>query len=159
MPPVGRQSARRNVRSSLFLTTCTDEGIGTIPGVPDVPKDSSESKNESWGVSGDDSDDDDVSDDDGNDDDSDNNDDDVDSNADGDNEAKEYVRTPNNYEFSDDDEEYEELYNDVNARLKDAKHEEEGKRDAEMTDAGRHDVSQEKSYEQVEDDAHVTLTA
>ncbi|GKD28240.1 hypothetical protein Tco_1239018 [Tanacetum coccineum] len=69
------------------------------------------------------------------------------------------VHTPDNNEFSDDDEEYEELYKDVNVRLKDAEHEEEGKGDAEMTDAGRDNVSQEKSYEQVEDDAHVTLTA
>ncbi|GJU14516.1 hypothetical protein Tco_1142482 [Tanacetum coccineum] len=42
---------------------------------------------------------------------------------------EEYVYIPDNYEFSDDDEEYEELYKDMN------------------------------SYEQVEDDAHVTLTA
>ncbi|GJV27379.1 hypothetical protein Tco_1383827 [Tanacetum coccineum] len=84
--------------------------------------------------------------DDSNDDDSDdvsNDDDDVvDSDADGDNEAK-----------------YEELYKDVNVRLKDVDHEEEGKGDAEITNAGRDDVSQEKSYEQVEDDALVTLTA
>ncbi|GKD47128.1 hypothetical protein Tco_1271773 [Tanacetum coccineum] len=72
---------------------------------------------------------------------------------------EEYVCTPDNYGFSDDEEEYEELYKDVNVRLKDVKHEEEGKRDAEMTVIGRGDVSQEKSYEQVEDDAHVTLTA
>nr|GEX58082.1 hypothetical protein [Tanacetum cinerariifolium] len=70
------------------------------------------------------------------------NDDDVDRDADGDNEANE--------------EEYEELYKDMNVRLKDAKH--EGKGDAEMTGDGRDDVSQENSYEQVEDDAHVTLT-
>ncbi|GJR84634.1 retrovirus-related pol polyprotein from transposon TNT 1-94 [Tanacetum coccineum] len=119
-------------------------------------------------------------DDDSNDDDSDDvskDDDGVDSDADGDNEAsdgdedanpnlnqnddeekedeEEYVRTPDNYEFSNDDEEYEELYKDVNVRLKDLVHKEEGKGDAEMTDAA-HD---EKSYEQVEDDAHVTLTA
>ncbi|GKF89681.1 hypothetical protein Tco_0263644, partial [Tanacetum coccineum] len=90
-------------------------------------------------------------------------DDDVDSDADSDNEAKEeyeeeYVCIPNNYKFSN-DEKYEELYKDVNVRLKDAEHEEKGKGDAEMTDAGRDDVSHEKSYEQVEDDAHVTLTA
>ncbi|GJZ81931.1 hypothetical protein Tco_0646925 [Tanacetum coccineum] len=72
---------------------------------------------------------------------------------------EEYVRTPKNNEFSDDDEEYDELYKDVNLRLKDVEHEEEGKRDAEMTDAGHDDVSQEKSYEQVKDDAYVTLTA
>ncbi|GKD37026.1 hypothetical protein Tco_1257233 [Tanacetum coccineum] len=127
-------------------------------------------------------------DDDSNDDDSDDvsndDDNDVDSDADGDNEAsdtektdsdedenpnlnqndddeeeyeEEYVRTPENYEFSDDDEECEELYKDLNVRLKDSEHEEEGKRDAEMSDVGRDDV--EKLYEQVEDDAHVTLTA
>ncbi|GKG23432.1 hypothetical protein Tco_0391468, partial [Tanacetum coccineum] len=70
--------------------------------------------------------------------------------------GEEYAHTPNNYEFyDDDDEEYQELYKDVNVRLKDQVHKEEGKGDAEMTDAG-HD---EKSYEQVEDDAHVTLIA
>ncbi|GKE94006.1 hypothetical protein Tco_1578861, partial [Tanacetum coccineum] len=126
--------------------------------------------------------------DDSNDDDSDdvsNDDDDVDIDADGDNEAsdsertdsdkdenpnlnqnddeeeeykEEYVRTPENYEFFDDKEECEELYKDVNVRLKDAEHKEEGKGDAKMTDVGRDDISQEKSYEQVKDDAHVTLT-
>ncbi|GJY56682.1 hypothetical protein Tco_0455797 [Tanacetum coccineum] len=158
-------------------TTDTNEGTGTKPGDPDVPKYQSESENESWGDSDDDSNDDD-SDDVINDDDD---DDDVNSDAGGDNEAsdsektdfdedenpnlnqnddeeeeyeEEYVSTPDNYEFSDDDEEYEELYKDVNVRLKDAEHEEERKGDAEMTDVG-----QEKSYEQVEDDAHVTLTA
>ncbi|GKA86055.1 retrovirus-related pol polyprotein from transposon TNT 1-94, partial [Tanacetum coccineum] len=121
-------------------TTGTNEGTGTKPGVLDVPKD--QSKND---VS---NDDDDV----------------VDSDAYGDNEAssektdsdkdgnpnlnqnddeeEEYVRTPENYEFSNDDEEYEELYKDVNVRLKDAKHEEEGKRDAEKTDAGRDDKTE-----------------
>ncbi|GJX23615.1 hypothetical protein Tco_0228060 [Tanacetum coccineum] len=72
--------------------------------------------------------------------------------------VEEYVCITDKYEFSDDDEEYEELYKDVNVRLKDAEHKEEGKRDADMTDAGHDGVSQEKSYEQVEDDAHVTLT-
>nr|GEW55249.1 hypothetical protein [Tanacetum cinerariifolium] len=94
-------------------------------------------------------------------------DDDVNSDADGDNEAsdsertdsykdknlnlnhnnneeeeyeEEYVHTPDNYEFydDDDDEEYEELYKDVNVRLKDAEHKER-KGDAEMTDVGRDD--------------------
>nr|GFD25981.1 hypothetical protein [Tanacetum cinerariifolium] len=72
---------------------------------------------------------------------------------------EEYVCTPDNYEFFNDDEEYEELYKDVNVRLKESEHEEEGKGDVEMTDAGPGDGSQEKSYEQVKDDAHVTLTA
>ncbi|GKD06627.1 NB-ARC domains-containing protein, partial [Tanacetum coccineum] len=79
----------------------------------------------------------------------------------------EYVRTPANYESNDDEnenvdeEEYdridEELYKDVNVELKDVVHGEEGKGDAEMTNAGHDDVTQETTYDQVEDDAHVTL--
>ncbi|GJU50535.1 hypothetical protein Tco_1220090 [Tanacetum coccineum] len=99
-------------------TTGTDEGTGTKPGVLDVPKYQYESEHESWG----DSDDDDSNDDESND------DDDVDSDADGDNKAsdsektnfdedenhnlnqnddeeeeyeEEYVRTPDNHEFTD----------------------------------------------------------
>ncbi|GKE18255.1 hypothetical protein Tco_1425832 [Tanacetum coccineum] len=133
-------------------TTGTNKRTGTKVGVSDVPKDQSESENESWGNSEDDDSNDDDSDDVSNDDDN-----DVDSDADGDNEAsdsektdsdkddnpnlnqndddeeeyeEEYVRTPENYEFSDDDEEYEELYKDVNIRLKDAEHKEERKGDA-----------------------------
>ncbi|GKG36382.1 hypothetical protein Tco_0444060, partial [Tanacetum coccineum] len=60
------------------------------------------------------------------------------------------------YGFSD-DEEYEDLYGDVNVNLKDAEHEED-KGDKVMTDAGRENVSQEKVYEQVVYDAHVTIT-
>ncbi|GKA83651.1 hypothetical protein Tco_0805246, partial [Tanacetum coccineum] len=67
-----------------------------------------------------------------------------------------YIRTPSNYEFFG-DEEYEDLYGDVNVNLKDAEHE-EGKGDVKMTDAGRENVSQKKSYEQVIDDEHVTIT-
>ncbi|GKB46104.1 hypothetical protein Tco_0896857, partial [Tanacetum coccineum] len=66
----------------------------------------------------------------------------------------EYVRTPGSYGFTDDDEEYEELYKDVNVRLKDIEHGEKGKEDAEKTDAG----TQETTYEQVKDDEHVILT-
>nr|GEX85643.1 hypothetical protein [Tanacetum cinerariifolium] len=55
---------------------------------------------------------------------------------------EEYVRTPDNYEFTDDDEEYKELYKDVKVSLKDAEHEEEGKGDAEMTNAGCNDGTQ-----------------
>nr|GEW54484.1 integrase, catalytic region, zinc finger, CCHC-type, peptidase aspartic, catalytic [Tanacetum cinerariifolium] len=139
-------------------TTSTNERNGTIRGVPDVPKYQSESENKSWGNREDGDSNDDESDDV-------NNDDDVDSDADDDNEAsdsektnsdedenpnlnqndndededkyeeEEYVRTPDNYEFIDDEEEYEQLYKDVNVRLRDAKHGEEGKEDAEKTDA------------------------
>nr|GEW93190.1 hypothetical protein [Tanacetum cinerariifolium] len=137
-------------------TTGGNKGTGTILGVFDVPKDQSENKNESWRESGDNDD----SNDDDNDDDSD----------DGEEEYEdEYVRTPANYKSTNDEnedvdeEEYdridEELYKDVNVELKDVKHEEEGKEDVEMTDAGHDDVTQETTYDQVEDDAHVTLTA
>ncbi|GJU28871.1 hypothetical protein Tco_1172460 [Tanacetum coccineum] len=81
----------------------------------------------------------------------------------------EYVRTPDYYvptdeEFHEenrkfDEEEYDDLYKDVNITPKDTKLKNEGKGDAEMTDAGLKDVSQEKTYEQVVDDAHVTLTS
>ncbi|GKC47687.1 reverse transcriptase domain-containing protein [Tanacetum coccineum] len=142
-------------------TTSTNKGTGTKLGVPDVPKDQSKSKNESWGNSEDDDSNDDDNDEVTNDD-----NDDVDSDANCDNESsdsektdsddenpnlnqnndeeeeyeEEYIRTPDNYEFSNDDEEYEELYKDVNVRLKDSEHEEEGKGDAKMTDAGHDDV-------------------
>ncbi|GKD45541.1 hypothetical protein Tco_1270186 [Tanacetum coccineum] len=143
-----------SLKIKLDKKTGINERTGTKPGVPDVPKDQSESENESWGNSKDDDSNDDDSDDVTNDDD----DDDIDSDVDGDNEAsdsektnsdeddnpnlnqngdeeeeyeEEYVCTP---EFSDDEEEYEELYKDVNVLLKDAEHEEEGKEDAKMTD-------------------------
>nr|GEU61296.1 hypothetical protein [Tanacetum cinerariifolium] len=91
-------------------------------------------------------------------------DDDVDSDADGDKEAsdsektnsdedknpnlnqnddeeekyeEEYIRTLDSFEFTEDDEEYEELYKDVNVRLKETEHEVKGKRDEGMTDVGR----------------------
>ncbi|GKG32376.1 hypothetical protein Tco_0429886, partial [Tanacetum coccineum] len=47
----------------LKMTSGTDEGTGTKPGVPDVPKYDSESKKESWGDS-DEDDEDDLADDD-----------------------------------------------------------------------------------------------
>ncbi|GJS41379.1 hypothetical protein Tco_0566422 [Tanacetum coccineum] len=154
-------------------TTGADEGTGTKPRVPDVPKYSSKSENESCEDNGDDDDEnndnsDEVTKDD------DDDDDDVDSDADGDNEAsektasdkddeeeeneEEYVCTPNSFEFNDGDEEYEELYKDVNVRLTDTKHEEQGKEDKEMTNAGHDDSTQQTKYEQVKDDEHVTLT-
>ncbi|GJS06761.1 hypothetical protein Tco_0363557 [Tanacetum coccineum] len=55
---------------------------------------------------------------------------------------EEYVHTPDIVEFTDDDEEYEELYKDVNVRFQATKHKEEGKRDEEMTDAGRDEGTQ-----------------
>nr|GEU57825.1 hypothetical protein [Tanacetum cinerariifolium] len=110
-------------------TTSTNEGISTKLGVLDVPKDQYKSENVSWGNS----EDDDRHNDDGD-------DDDVDSDAGGDIEAsdsektnydkdeipnlnqnkdedeEDYVHTPNSFKFTKDDEEYEELYKDVNMR-------------------------------------------
>ncbi|GKE08848.1 hypothetical protein Tco_1412399, partial [Tanacetum coccineum] len=56
------------------------------------------------------------------------------------------------------DEEYDELYKDVNMKSKVAEQEEVGKKDAEMTDVVRESGSQEMSYVQVVEDAHMTLT-
>ncbi|GJW19248.1 hypothetical protein Tco_0026684 [Tanacetum coccineum] len=67
------------------------------------------------------------------------------------------------YESDDDyenmfEEEDDDLYKDVNVRSLGAEHEKERKGDEEMTDANQN-ASQEKSYEQVVEDAHVTLTS
>ncbi|GJY02038.1 copia protein [Tanacetum coccineum] len=156
----------------------SSDGVGSLPKVPD------EQEDKTTGDSGDDDSNDDESDEVTTDDDDDD-DDDVDSDADGDNEAsdskktdsdedenpnlnqnddeeeeneEEYVRTPDSFEFNDDDKEYEELYKDVNVRLKDTEHEEQGKEDEEMSDGGRDDSTQQTKYEQVKDDENVTLT-
>ncbi|GKC13842.1 hypothetical protein Tco_1010624 [Tanacetum coccineum] len=152
------------------------EGTGVKLGVPNVYKaDSSESDNESWGDSEDDNESDDNNDEDSENDDDDGNDaqdserTDLDEdenpnlnlNVDEEEETQEeeYVHTTNysvptdeetdneNKEF--DDEEYDDLYKDVNVRSKVAEHEEVGKGDVEMTDATRESGSQEKSYELV----------
>nr|GEX54765.1 hypothetical protein [Tanacetum cinerariifolium] len=146
--------------------------------VPYVPKYHSESENKSWGYSEDDDNNDDDSDDASNDE----SENDADSDDDVDNDASDSKRTDSDddenptFTLKDDKEEeyedeffhtqkmmmkkkeYEELYKDVNVRLKDSVLK-EMKGDEEMSDATRESVSQEKSYEQVEDDAHVTLTA
>ncbi|GJU41295.1 hypothetical protein Tco_1194252 [Tanacetum coccineum] len=57
---------------------------------------------------------------------------------------EEDVRTPDSFEFNHDDEEYDELYKDVNVRSKLAEHEEVGKGDAEMTDI-THESSKQSS--------------
>ncbi|GKD58779.1 hypothetical protein Tco_1296288 [Tanacetum coccineum] len=111
---------------------------------------------ESWGDSGDDDNDDDSNEVTKEDDDE----DDVESdNDDKEEEEKEEedVVTPNIFEFNDDEEEYDELYKDVDVKSLDADSEKERKGDAEMTNADQ-SASQEKSYEQVIKDAHVTLT-
>ncbi|GKB24268.1 hypothetical protein Tco_0863669 [Tanacetum coccineum] len=142
-------------------------GTDTTLGVPDVPKYLSESENESWGDSDDNESNDDNSDEVIKDDDE----DDVESDANDDNEAsdsenidsnkdenlnlnlkddeeeekeEEDVRSPDSFEFNNDDEEYDELYKDVNVRSTVAEHEEVGKGDAEMTDTTHESASQEK---------------
>nr|GEX33517.1 hypothetical protein [Tanacetum cinerariifolium] len=159
-------------------TTGTDEGTGTKPGVPDVPSYKSNSDNESWGDSEDESDD--------HDDDSKGDDDDkADSDDDGNSDADDNERTDldddddenpsfnlKDYNEEEHDEEYEsdddyenvfkeedvDLYKDMYVRSLGAKPEKERECDEEMTDVD-HNVSQEKSYEQVIKDAHVTLTS
>ncbi|GJX78873.1 hypothetical protein Tco_0327022 [Tanacetum coccineum] len=136
-------------------TTRTNKGTGTKPGVPDVPKYLSKSENLSGGDSGDNDDNDDDSDEVTNDDDE----DDVESDANEDKEVSDsektdtdedenlkvkqndgeeeeheeaYVRTPDSFDINDDDEDYNELYKDVNVKSKVIEHEEVGKGDAEM---------------------------
>nr|GFA71412.1 hypothetical protein [Tanacetum cinerariifolium] len=136
-----------------------NEGTGTIPGVLDVPKDQSESENESWGESRDDDDsndddnyddsNEDDSDDDGNNDASNDEGTEFDNNQNDDDKEEEYVRTPSRYESINDEnkhvnkEEYdsidEELYKDMNVKLKDVEHGKEGKTNVENTDAGHDD--------------------
>ncbi|GKB49796.1 hypothetical protein Tco_0900549, partial [Tanacetum coccineum] len=118
---------------------------------PKVPDESEEKKTST--DEGTDSDDD--SNDDDSDDASNNDDDDVDSDAGEEEYEEECIRTPDSFEFTNDDEEYEELYKDVNVKLKATEHEEEGKGDAKMTDAGHDDGTQQTIYEQVKDDKHV----
>ncbi|GJZ71414.1 hypothetical protein Tco_0635265 [Tanacetum coccineum] len=116
-------------------TTGTNKGTGTIPGVPDVPKAQFESKNKSWGNSRDD---------DSNDDDSnDNVGDDEDLLEKEEAQDDEYVHTPEDYVHTEDktndeskefdEEEYEEIYGDVNISLKDAEPTDKEKGNVEMT--------------------------
>nr|GEW44169.1 retrovirus-related Pol polyprotein from transposon TNT 1-94 [Tanacetum cinerariifolium] len=99
-------------------------------GVSDVPTYDFESENKSWGDSEDDNDDD----------------------SDDDNKGEDDKAD------SDDDEEDDDLYKDVDVRSLGAEQEQERKGDKELTDADQN-FSQEKSYEQVVEDAHVTLTS
>ncbi|GJT67693.1 hypothetical protein Tco_1019173 [Tanacetum coccineum] len=159
-------------------TSGTDEGTGTKLGIPNVPTYDSESKNESWGDSEDDNDDD-------SDDVSKGDDDKADSDDDGNSDADDNERTDSDdddenpsftlkdYNEEEHDEEYEsdddyenmfeeedddDLYKDVDVRSLGTEHEKERQGHEEMTDADQN-VSQELSYEQVIEDAHVTLTA
>ncbi|GJS99496.1 hypothetical protein Tco_0820666 [Tanacetum coccineum] len=127
------------------LETHMLHGSGSGDGVGSQPKVLDEYEDKTTGDSIDDSNDDDS-------DDVTKDDDDVESDANGDNEAsdsektdsdedenpnlnqnedeEEYVYTPDSYGFNDDEEKYEELYKDVNVRLKATEHKEEGKGDA-----------------------------
>ncbi|GJY90713.1 hypothetical protein Tco_0505909 [Tanacetum coccineum] len=182
-------------------TSSTDEGTGTKPRVPDVPKYDSESKKESWVDSGeedhdDENDSEDENDDDGNDNNDDGDDDDdanhddnleddhtndddeeTDSDRTESDRIKIYVLNQSSTEYykgeeekfddeekiddeekmdeEEDDEVTKELYKDVNVNL--------GNEDIDMTNVdhggpGQQNVSQESGFEQVEEDAHVTLT-
>ncbi|GJS65405.1 hypothetical protein Tco_0679969 [Tanacetum coccineum] len=150
----------------------TNEGTGVRPGVPDVSKsDSFESDNKSWGDSDDDNESDD-NDDEGSENDDDSGNDAQDSkridsdeeenpnlnlNVDEEEETQkeEYVHTidysvPTDEETDDahmefDDEEYDDLYKDVNVRSKVVEHEEVGKGDVDMTDATHESGSKQSS--------------
>nr|GEU29629.1 ribonuclease H-like domain-containing protein [Tanacetum cinerariifolium] len=151
----------------------TSKGTGLKQGVLDVLKGKYfDSDNESWGNNEDESDD--VNNDDNvNDDDSENDDDDdgndahdserTDSDDDDENPSftlKEYDKEDydEEYEFDDDyenvyKEEDDDLFKDVDMRSLGVEHEKERKGDEEMNDADQN-VSKEKSYEQVIEDAH-----
>ncbi|GKB35482.1 putative reverse transcriptase domain-containing protein [Tanacetum coccineum] len=163
-------------------TSGTDEGTGTIPGVPDVPPYESKSDKESWGDSEDEDNDDDDgdNDDDGDSDDHDDDSDDERTESDRDEipdpkltnvdqteheeeeyddefyeEEEENIDDEETMYDEEDDEVTKELYDDVNVNL--------GNEDTDMTiaDQGALDqqnVSQESRIEQVEEDAYVTLT-
>ncbi|GJT83000.1 hypothetical protein Tco_1057342 [Tanacetum coccineum] len=146
-------------------TSGADEGTGTKPGVPDVPIYESKSEKESWGDSEDDENNfDDISDegDDDNDGNSGNDDDDNDeqegddtNDDDEDTDKEEKIDDEETMYDDEKDEVTKELYKDVKVNL--------GNEDTEMTNADQgaleqQNVSQEPGFEQVEEDAHVTLT-
>ncbi|GJX00995.1 hypothetical protein Tco_0184908 [Tanacetum coccineum] len=163
-------------------TTGVDEGTGTIPGVPDVPKYDFKSEKESWGDSREEDDENDSEDkiDDGDNDDDDDNQEGDDTNdddeeTDSDITKSDRIKIPilnqSSTEYYEEDEEKiddeetiddkeddkvtKELYKDVNVNL--------GNKDTEMTNVDQggseqQNVSQESGFEQVEEDAHVTLT-
>ncbi|GKE29089.1 hypothetical protein Tco_1444473 [Tanacetum coccineum] len=113
--PSGSGTATKPTPSTTLIKPfVTNEGTGVKPGVPNVPKYQSESENESCDARGDKE----ASDSQKTDSDEDENPN-LNQNDDEEEEyEEEYVRTPNSYEFTD-DEVYKELYKDVNARLKD----------------------------------------
>ncbi|GKC99554.1 hypothetical protein Tco_1169829, partial [Tanacetum coccineum] len=120
-------------------TTSVDEGTGTIPGVPNVPKYDSESEKGSWGDIVEEHDD-----------------DENDSEDKSDDEKEEKIDDEETMDKEEEDDEVtKELYDDVNANL--------GNEDTNTTNvdqggSSQQNVSQESRFEQVEEDAHVTLT-
>ncbi|GKA79822.1 hypothetical protein Tco_0786418 [Tanacetum coccineum] len=144
--------------SHMLHPSGSGDGVGSQPKVPDESEDKTTGTDEGTDSKDDDNDDDsgDISKGD---------DDKADSDDDDGNDAQDSERTDSDEEENPnlnlkefDDEEYDELYKDVNMRSKVAKHEEVRKGDVEMTDDTHESTSQEKSYEQVIEDAHVTLT-
>ncbi|GJV46253.1 hypothetical protein Tco_1430789 [Tanacetum coccineum] len=132
-------------------TSGTDEGTGTIPGVPDVPIYESESEKESWGDSDEEDDDEDEFDDDSDDNDEKEEEYDDEFNI----EEDEKIDDEETMNDDEDDEVTKELYDDVNVNL--------GNKDTDITNAAQgaseqQNVSQESGFGQVEEDAHVTLT-
>nr|GEW84854.1 hypothetical protein [Tanacetum cinerariifolium] len=133
-------------------TSGTDEGTGTILGVPDVPINEYESDKESWGDNDEeDGDKDDFKDDvDINDDDSDDNDE----------KEEEYddefnVEEGEKMDEEEDDEVTKELYKDVNVNLRNKY---VNVTDADQSGADQQNASQQSEFEQEEKVAHVTLT-
>ncbi|GKA31157.1 hypothetical protein Tco_0717462 [Tanacetum coccineum] len=139
-----KKAIKRSKREKhLHQAGGSDDGPGLEPEVLDEPKGN---EYEYWGVSDDDDDD----------------------------QEDEFVHTPEDYVPIDDDingvddEEYrninEEMYDDVNVKLKDAELADEGKGDEEMTDAEKvnaehEEVNQADASAQVKDKAQATTTA
>ncbi|GJZ33243.1 hypothetical protein Tco_0578679 [Tanacetum coccineum] len=160
-------------------TSGTDEGTGTKPGflmylninLRVMINHGGDSEDDNDDINDDDEDDDNVNDDGSKNEDDDGNDAHDSEKTDLDDGDENPSFTQRDYDEEEHDEEYEsdddnenvfeedddDLYKDVDARSLGAEHEKERKGDKEMTDADQN-VSQEKSYEQVIEDAHVTLT-
>ncbi|GKD76387.1 hypothetical protein Tco_1339008 [Tanacetum coccineum] len=166
--------------SHMLHSSGSGDGVGSQPKVLDESEDKTTGSDEGTDDNDDEGDNDDDDDDasKGDDDKADSDDDgnsDADDNerADSDNDdenpsftLKDYDEEEHNEDYeSDDDYEHmfeeeddDDLYKDVEVRSLGAESEKERKGDEEMTDAD-HNVSQEQLYEQVVEDAHVTLTA
>nr|GFA22033.1 hypothetical protein [Tanacetum cinerariifolium] len=136
------------------LHACSSgDGFGSQPKVPDEQEDKTTGIDEGTGASDDDDNDEVTKDDD---------EDDVKSDDDDDKEASDSEKMDSDEDENlnlnqNDDEEEEEIIRDVNVRLTDTEHKEQGKEDEETMDAG-HDDTQQTKYKQVKDDEHVTLT-